>query len=287
MSTTESIGHEDERTINIISRHIAAAMDELSEVDSDRIRSLFESQLDNAFAGDAANVGQSAEFTFRRPSEQYTQLIDMYTQMHADGYVVRNDQQQTRRLTPEEAYPGNELPQFLGPIKRLIVKHEAKSILDYGSGKGKQYGPLELKTPSGKTFPDVQSFWDVDEIRCFDPCVSEFRDRPQTAFDGVVSTDVLEHCHPADVPWIVREMFSYARRFVFANIACYPAMAQLPSGENAHTTIRHPEWWSGVFATIANEFADVDYQIHFAARVQDQAGKLQMQKGTIDRVRYE
>jgi hypothetical protein len=54
----------------------------------------------------------------------------------------------------------------------------------------------------------------------------------------VISTDVLEHCPgKVNVPWIVDEMFGYATRFVFANVAVIPAGKRLPNGENAHCTI--------------------------------------------------
>jgi hypothetical protein len=31
---------------------------------------------------------------------------------------------------------------------------------------------------------------------------------------------------------------------VFANIVCYPVLARLPKGENAHCTIKHHQWWA-------------------------------------------
>jgi hypothetical protein len=46
-------------------------------------------------------------------------------------------------------------------------------------------------------------------------------------------------------------MCGAARKFVFANIASYPAAKILPNGENAHCTIRPVEWWSQIIAPIA------------------------------------
>jgi hypothetical protein len=68
--------------------------------------------------------------------------------------------------------------------------------------------------------------------------MTPFSALPEGRFDGVVCTDVLEHCPEEDLPWIVGELFGYARLFVFANVACYPAAKKLPNGENAHCTIR-------------------------------------------------
>ena len=42
---------------------------------------------------------------------------------------------------------------------------------------------------------------------------------------------------------------------IIVNVACYPAAAKLPNGENAHITVRHPIWWKGMFDSIAPEFS--------------------------------
>lgn len=41
------------------------------------------------------------------------------------------------------------------------------------------------------------------------------------------------------------------------NVACYPAAATLPNGENAHITVRPPVWWKGMLDSIAPEFPHV------------------------------
>ena len=51
------------------------------------------------------------------------------------------------------------------------------------------------------------------------PASSNSRHSPTGQFDGVISTDVLEHCPEPDLPWILDEMFGAARKFIFANIA--------------------------------------------------------------------
>jgi hypothetical protein len=74
---------------------------------------------------------------------------------------------------------------------------------------------------------------------------------PGNSFDGVISTDVLEHCPEEDLPWIVQELFDLADKFVFASIAGYPARKHLPSGENAHCTVRPLSWWTQLFSHAA------------------------------------
>ncbi len=80
-------------------------------------------------------------------------------------------------------------------------------------------------------------------MRCYDPGYAPHSARPPGRFDGVISTDVLEHCPEEDLAWILEEIFGYATRFVYLNVACYPARKTLPNGENAHATVRPPDWW--------------------------------------------
>ena len=121
--------------------------------------------------------------------------------------------------------------------------------------------PRPLPVPGEGVFEGVIDYWDIDEVRCYDPSYDRYSALPEGQFDGVISTDVLEHCIEDDIPWIVEEMFSYATRFVYAAIACYPAMAMLPTGENAHTTVRPPEWWDAIFAAANARHPSVIRQI--------------------------
>lgn len=217
----------------------------------------------------------SVKFTRTSPSPRYVELLSLYRKMHAEGYVEKGDRDV--HVPPEQTFRGSQLPKFVHPIKELIDCHSALSILDYGAGKGHQYGPLALALPSGETFPDIKSFWAVDQISCYDPAVPGVDVLPNSSFDGVVCTDVLEHCPVEDIPWIVKELFDHATKFVFANIACYPAKKTLPSGENAHCTVRHPEWWGGLFTAISDSFPDIDYELNITAHVKNAEGVSELQ----------
>src|ERR1051326_1125418 len=87
---------------------------------------------------------------------------------------------------------------------------------------------------------------------------------PTGRFDGVVCTDVLEHCPEEDLAWILEEIFSYAARFVYLNVACFPARKTLPSGENAHITIREPDWWHALVAQCSLRHADLVWELSSA-----------------------
>jgi hypothetical protein len=193
-------------------------------------------------------------YSRQNPSPRYQELITLYRRLHSEG-------ERRLGLTADETYPGSSLLPHLTRIKSLIVATGARTILDYGCGKGYQYDAGGITIPGEGVWEGVLDYWDIDEVRCYDPCYERYSALPQGQFDGVISTDVLEHCPEPDVPWVVDELFGYARRFVFANVACYAALTTLPNGENAHCTVRPLEWWQAVFAAAANARPDVSWKL--------------------------
>jgi hypothetical protein len=170
------------------------------------------------------------------PSPRYRRLLEQYRLMHENG--------DARLGIPSELmFAGQSLPPQAPHIRRMVQATRSESILDYGSGKGRQYGLRRMVDENGVDHPDVKSYWGAKDIRCYDPGYEPFSELPRGTFDGVICTDVLEHCPEEDIPWILDELFGFARKFVFANVACFPARKTLPSGGNAHCTIRPVKWW--------------------------------------------
>ena len=64
--------------------------------------------------------------------------------------------------------------------------------------------------------------------------------------------DVLEHIFVGNIANMFGELFSLAQKLLIINVACYEASALLPNGENAHITIRGPDWWKGAIDTISS-----------------------------------
>lgn len=191
-------------------------------------------------------------YSRHNPSPRYQQLIAMYRQLHLHGDPLTAH-------PASETFDGRSLrPQALR-IKRLIGRTGARRVLDYGSGKGVQYD-LALAIEGEGQWESVLDYWGIDEVVCFDPAYPPYSRLPEGRFDGVIATDVLEHCPEEDLDWIIGEMFGYATRFVYATIACYPAKKRLPNGENAHCTIRPPEWWEARFAHHALAHPGVEWE---------------------------
>jgi len=148
----------------------------------------------------------------------------------------------------------------------MIDRTKSLRLLDYGSGKGKAYALKDIELPGGETAPSLKEYWKLDSIRCYDPGFEPYSQLPDERFNGVVCIDVLEHITEPDLPWILEEIFGYADRFVFANIACYPAKKSLPNGQNAHCTVRSPEWWTGLIHGVAMRHTDISYRFDLSTR---------------------
>lgn len=199
------------------------------------------------------------------PSPRYVELLDLYRAMHEKGDSFLG-------IAPEQTFAGSSLAPQVTRIKRLIELTGAQTILDYGSGKGKQYEMRTVRDGQGVQWPSVMDYWNVDEVMCYDPCYPPFNRLPDGKYDGVISTDVLEHCPEEDIPWIIAEVFGLASRFVFANIACYPARKRLPNGENAHCTIRPVAWWEGLLGTVTAGHPGLAWEVWIHSRVETPQG---------------
>jgi len=193
------------------------------------------------------------EYSSANPSPRYIELLELYKQLHEAG-----DKANAR--TAEQTYAGQSLLNHVQRIKGLIERTGASTILDYGSGKGMLYGHQFQYDPATES-ETLLSYWDIDEVRCYDPAYEPYSKRPDKRFDGVICTDVVEHCPESDLQWILDDIFSFARCFVFINAACYPAVAILPNGENAHCTIKAPEWWGSLAQATALKYPGLVWEM--------------------------
>ena len=179
-----------------------------------------------------------------KPSPKYAELIDAYAQMAREGYQRRTGQ----TIAAEKVYSDQEALKFRNELRPLFQKYRIRSVLDYGGGGGDW---RDKDVPEGGT---LAAFLGVDDYRVFEPA----RDRDDRApADAVVCFDVMEHIYLADVGYVLNDLFAQATKLVVINVACYPAAALLPNGENAHITVRKPDWWKGAVDLVAASWPDV------------------------------
>ena len=122
----------------------------------------------------------------------------------------------------------------------------------------------------------------VDRIVCYDPGYPPFSTLPTEKFDAVICTDVMEHCPEDDLPWILDEIFGFARHFVYGNIASYEALKRLPNGENAHCTVQPPEWWQALLQVVHARHPHLRYRFDVDLMVPGPGGKEQVQTVTLE-----
>ena len=194
------------------------------------------------------------EYSRDNPSPEYREMVAVYENLHDGGETSAGK-------SGGDTFTGKMLIRHAPGIKDMIDRTGARDILDYGSGKGLGYSLRDIKLRDGMQITSIKEYWGVDEIRCYDPGYEPFSALPERRYDGVVSTDVLEHITAPDVGWIVDEMFACATKFVYSNVACYPSVKFLPNGQNVHCTIRPPEWWAGLFHAVAMRHTDISYRL--------------------------
>jgi|APSaa5957512493_1039668.scaffolds.fasta_scaffold139508_1 2-polyprenyl-3-methyl-5-hydroxy-6-metoxy-1,4-benzoquinol methylase len=120
-------------------------------------------------------------------------------------------------------------------IRGLVAGTRSIHVLDYGCGKGYQY------TKEHKNL----DFRILDKnIYGYDPSVSEYSVLPNRYFDGVISTDVLEHIPEKELDETLHNIFKIATKFVYIAVNCLEAKNTLSDGSNAHCTIKEPAWWA-------------------------------------------
>lgn len=134
-------------------------------------------------------------------------------------------------------FPGNSLKLSYAPkIKLLVEKTRSKTVLDFGCGKASSY--------KGDSPINLQFGISSENMRFYDIGVKEYEVLPSGIFDGVISTDVLEHIPEELVDDALETIFAKSSKFVFLVIHCGLAVKVLPNGQNAHVTIKPPDWWN-------------------------------------------
>jgi len=153
-------------------------------------------------------------------TELFAEYKSQYQQMHSRG-----------------AFSGGSLKYEYADSIRTIVNHTgSKTVLDFGCGKAAHY---KKENPINEKFGIASQ-----NVSFYDPGVEEYSELPAGDFDGVICTDVLEHIPEPLLNETLQTIFSRARKFVFLVIDCGLAVKCLPNGENAHITVKSPDWWN-------------------------------------------
>lgn len=216
-------------------------------------------------------------FSRQKPSPRYQELLALYKIAHEHGLRQQG-------VIPQKTFDGRSLLKELPKIKNLVQLTGSVSLLDYGCGKARFHHERNFTLPTGEVAASLQEYLGVSAIGLYDPGVPDYSRLPETEFDGVISTDVLEHCPEVDIPWILDEIFGFAKKFIFANVASFPASKFLDNGENAHCTQQPPEWWGRQITELSKRYPEKLFRIEITQNILMPAG-LQSRTTAISNIR--
>lgn len=133
----------------------------------------------------------------------------------------------------DNTFEGYSILNLAHDIGNAVNHFQCQTILDYGSGKGRQYSVLKIHE---KYFNGI-----IPDL--YDPAVDGIDILPNKIYDMVLSTDVLEHVHPSFVDSTLDEIFDRASKVVYLGICTRKATKLMPNKENCHLTVRNFDWW--------------------------------------------
>ena len=117
-----------------------------------------------------------------------------------------------------KSWAGYDVVKYQQCIKDLVDRYGAKTILDYGCGKGTQWAEPALFVHHNPDTPMMfKDFLDVDTVYQYDPCLENFATLPtkDTKFDIVVCTQVLTYIPDDDLTWVKQLLMSYTGKACF------------------------------------------------------------------------
>lgn len=149
-------------------------------------------------------------------------------------------------------FSGLSILQHAKSIAKLVKSTGAKSMLDYGCGRGDAYrSPHKVHQTIGISRPFVT---------LYDPAFRRDNELPIGRYDLVVCSDVLEHVPEDEVDELILRLFAYAKKAVWASVCCRAAKKSFPDGVNMHCTVQPYAWWEAKFKA-ASEHLDVPFDL--------------------------
>lgn len=136
-------------------------------------------------------------------------------------------------------------------LEQYAELHRTRRYGDTGVNKRKIIEPwIQIEKPTSMLDYGAGQSHLINHIRCssllirdrYDPAIAEIAEIPRSGYDLIICTDVFEHFDEDEAPKVLKEISQLTRKAIFG-INTKVAKTILPNGENAHATVRSPEWW--------------------------------------------
>ena len=172
------------------------------------------------------------------PSEYYKQSVELG--------------QHFQKNNPKN-WAGNDSKSYHNYIRFLMDRYAARTVLDYGCGKGQQYTDVVPYGLPGGVMSEPMTFQTRIRARSvykYDPCVPEFDQEPVgQKFDAVICTQVLGNIPDDDIALIKHKFMNYAAKFVFIGLHSSPPKSKKRIYDPVHVTPnRTVEWYQEQFS---------------------------------------
>jgi hypothetical protein len=134
-------------------------------------------------------------------------------------------------------------------IKQLIQKHNARTLLNYGCGKGQHYNPESHIKIQDQTF---DRWLGIDSVFLYDPCVENLDILPPAGskFDAVIAIQCLTAVPDKDFDLVVNYLMSVTSKFCFvgnSKLTNAVKSKKLVADQNYFQETRNLDWWQEKF----------------------------------------
>lgn len=140
-------------------------------------------------------------------------ISDNYRQLNAEMHAAK----------PQYGASGGKSARM---VLDLVRRYKAKTVLDYGCGKGTLRPTIDYAV----------------EVREYDPAVKAKEAAPAMA-DLVVCTDVLEHIEMECLDAVLDDIRRCTGKAAYLAVHLRESAKHLPDGRNAHILLRPYRWW--------------------------------------------
>ena len=160
--------------------------------------------------------------------------------------------QQFQKSNPKN-WAGNDSKNYHNYIRFLMDQYAARTVLDYGCGKGQQYIDVVSYGLPHSIMSEPMNFQtriNAESVYKYDPCVPEFDQEPVgQKFDAVICTQVLGSIPDDDIAWIKHKFMNYATKFVFIGLHSFPGKTKKHIYDPVYTNpYRTVEWYQEQFS---------------------------------------
>lgn len=158
-----------------------------------------------------------------------------------DGYRALNTE-----LHARHGGYGSKGRSWAPRVATLALELQARTLLDYGCGKGSLAVALAQ-------IPEFAAAGVL--VAEYDPAIPG-KDAAPAPADLVVCTDVLEHVEPECIDDVIADLERLTLKACLVAVACRPGKRVLADGRPDHLTVEPPAWWRKRFVRVG-PFRDI------------------------------